>query len=164
LDIHGTSCSQQLFKTRNSRKWVEADTQARELESKDGQDRIVLSVDDGYRILTLEECNKMFSYYEDEHAEELHIEEAFYNAQDGFPMYAFFYLILSVKGGCSDYFTRAFTMMMSKDFYMDEVRLFMDDEICTELRQKLPQCSDLLYLTFYLKEHWERFGRPFVLN
>lgn len=163
MDIQGT-CSQQLFKTRNSRKWVEADTQARVLESKDGQDRIVLSVDDEYRIFTLEECCKAFSDHEEEHADEIHIEEAFYNAQEGIPIYAFFDLILSVKGGCSDYFTRAYAMMMSKDFYMDEVRLFMDDEICAEFQHKLPTCSDLLYLTFYLKEHWERFGRPFVWN
>ncbi|MGE4583912.1 MAG: hypothetical protein AB7C91_04630 [Sphaerochaeta sp.] len=156
------SCSRPLFNTRTSRKWMEADSQARKLESQDGLDRIVLIDDDEYRIFTLEECYKVFSYYEDEHAEEIHIEKAFYDAQEGLPIYAFFDLILSVKGGCSDYFVRAYTMLMSKDFFMIDVEPFMDKEIRMKLRYKLPPCSDLLYLTHYLKEHWEKFERPFV--
>ncbi|ADY13647.1 hypothetical protein [Sphaerochaeta globosa] len=156
------TCIQQLFNSRNSRKWLEADTHARELESKDGQDRIVLLADEEYSILTLNDCYATFSHYEDELAEEIHIEEAFYNAQDGLPLYAFFDLVLSVKGGCSDYFTRSYTMLMSKNFIMEEASEIMDDEISMMLRQKLPPCSDLLFLTHYLKEHWEKFGTPFV--
>ena len=156
-------CNQQLFNTRISRKWMEADEQARELESKDGQDRIILLADDGdYSIFTLDECYKAFSHYEDEAAKEIHIEEAFYNAQDGMPMYAFFDLILSVRDGSSDYFNRAYTMMKAKNFDMYDAEKDMNIEIRTMLRQKLPPCSDLLYLTHYLKEHWEKFGRPFI--
>jgi len=152
------------FASPMSRKWMLAEQTAERLEKEDGLDRIILEKDDDYTFLTLDECFKMFSEHDGQKVKKEHIEEAFYHSTDGLPIDMFFDYILSVKLDSAEYFIRALTMVKGKYFYMMDVEDQMDNEIFNMLQNRLGSCSDMLFLTCYLKEHEAKFARPFIIE
>jgi len=150
------------FASPMSRKWLLAEQSVQRLDKEDGLDRIILEKDNDYTFLTLDECYEKFSEYDGQKVEKEHIEETFYHTPDGLPIDMFFDYILSVGLGSAEYFLRSLTMVKGKFFYMMDVEAQMDDEIFSMLQNRLGSCSDMLFLTCYLKEHEEKFAQPFI--
>lgn len=132
------------------------------IEQEEDKDILILLDDDEtYKLLTYDECFAKFANHEDGPFTDVQIEEAFYRAMNGMSAEIFRDLILAVKGDCADYFTRAYKITLDLFFNMQDIEELMIDEIYKKLHCKLLPCSDLLFLTHYLKEHWEHCGSVF---